>query len=73
MMRCQELGIDKLPFRSVVRVTLTGGKTFVGDYTDWTSAGDNEPDGESIGVRVDGTSYEIFLDEIESVDAVGTY
>ena len=72
-MRCQELGIDKLPFDAVVRVALKNGKTFVGDYEDWTSALDNEPDGESIGVKVDGVGYELFLDEIESVEAVGKY
>ena len=73
MLRCQELGIDKLPWNAVIRVNLKDGKAFVGDFTNWTSALDNEPDGESIGVRVDGVEYEIFLDEIESVVAVGTY
>ena len=73
MLRCQELGVDKLPFDAVIRVTLKNGKTFVGDYTDWTSALDNEPDGESIGVKVDGVAYEIFLDETATVEQVGKY
>ena len=73
MLRCQELGIESLSFDAVVKVTLTDGKTFVGDYTNWTSAEDNEPDGASIGVTVEGVGYEIFLDEIESVEEVGKY
>jgi hypothetical protein len=73
MLRCQELGIDKLAFNVVVKVTLADGKTFVGDYTNWTSEGDNEPDSESISIVVEGITYEVFLPEIESVEAVGAY
>ena len=73
MLRCQELGIDKLPFDAVIRVTLKDGRSFVGDYTNWTSELDNDPDGESIGVNVEDVGYEIFLDEIEAIEAVGKY
>ena len=67
------LGINELPFDAVICVTLKDGKSFVGDYVSWTSALDNEPDDESISIRVDGTLYEMFLDEIESVKEVGKY
>jgi hypothetical protein len=68
MQRYQELGIDKLSFDTVIKVTLKNGKVFTGDYDNWTSALDNEPDGESIGLMIDDVGYELFLDEIEAVE-----
>ena len=51
-----------------VKVTCTDGQVFIGEWIDWTSAQDNEPDPESITIaQADGFYTEIFVNEIKDI------
>lgn len=51
-----------------IKVSCIDGSIVEGVWMDWTSALDNEPDGESITVeRPSGTQIEIFVDEIKDI------
>ena len=53
-----------------IKVTCTDGDVLTGEWIDWTSEWDNEPDPESICIRLDeGYAMEIFVNEIENISA----
>ncbi|MCL2108144.1 MAG: hypothetical protein FWH20_02210 [Oscillospiraceae bacterium] len=70
-MTSEEIG--KIPINAIIKVTLDNGVIGKGRYIDWTSEFDNEPDPESITIVENGTQYEIFLDEIEKIEIIGSY
>lgn len=51
-----------------IRVTCNDGKVFIGKCTDYTQALDNEPEIDSIGLETTGLSYEIYENEIKSIE-----
>ncbi len=57
-------------FDKQVNVICNDGRYIVGEWVDWASALDNEPDPESITIkRTDGAQIEIFVDEIKEIEA----
>lgn len=51
-----------------IKVTCTDGQVLIGEWIDWTSALDNEPDPESITIAQDNGFYtEIFVNEIKAI------
>lgn len=59
-----------------IKVTCIDGDVLTGEWIDWTSEWDNEPDPESITIYEDGGKVfgdggyvEIFVNEIESISA----
>ena len=53
-----------------IKVICTDGEELTGEWVDWTSEWDNEPDPESICIRLDeGYVMEIFANEIESISS----
>lgn len=53
-----------------IKVTCLNGKIFNGKCTDFTQALDNEPEIDSIGLNVNGISYELYENEIKSVEVI---
>ncbi|MGI6080827.1 MAG: hypothetical protein ACOYBV_07630 [Candidatus Avilachnospira sp.] len=54
-----------------IKVICTDGDVLTGEWIDWTSEWDNEPDPESITIHEDGGGYvEIYIDEIKDITAV---
>lgn len=53
-----------------IKVTCIDGDVLTGEWIDWTSERDNEPDPESIGIQLnEGYPIEIFVNEIEKIEA----
>lgn len=51
-------------------VTCTDDDILTGEFVDWTSEQDNEPDPESITVKADnGAFIELYVNEIKSIEA----
>ena len=58
-------------FDKQIKVTCTDGQIVTGEFRDWTSSQDNEPDPESITVSKPwGEQIEIYIDEIQSIEEV---
>ena len=53
-----------------IKVSCLNGKIFSGKCTDYTQALDNEPEVESIGLNADGLSYELYENEIKSIEMI---
>lgn len=53
-----------------VKVICLNGKIFSGKCTDFTQALDNEPEVDSIGLNVNGISYELYENEIKSIELI---
>ncbi|MFT8313184.1 MAG: hypothetical protein ABF633_02895 [Clostridium sp.] len=53
-----------------IRVRCLSGKVFEGKCTDFTQALDNEPEIDSIGLETDKLSYELYENEIESIEVI---
>jgi len=59
--------LQKIP----VRVTCTDGEEIEGIIIDWTSAANNEPDGESLTLMTkDCPCLEVYFEEIEDIKLV---
>lgn len=53
-----------------IKVVCTDGEVLTGEWIDWTSEWDNDPDPESICIRLDdGNAMEIFVNEIKSISS----
>lgn len=51
-----------------VKITCIDGQVITGEWIDWTSAQDNEPDPESITIaQADGFFIELFINEIKDI------
>lgn len=51
-----------------VNVLCTDGQIIMGEWIDWTSAQDNEPDPESITIlKTGGILVEVFVNEIAAI------
>ncbi|MEG1967220.1 MAG: hypothetical protein RR142_06060 [Clostridia bacterium] len=64
--------IDLLKYENLldeqIVVTCLDGKEVTGEWMDWTSAQDNEPDPESMTIRrADGAQIEIFIEEVKAI------
>ncbi len=55
-------------FGKEITIICTDNQTLTGILTGYTSELDNEPDGESIIIDDGPIPYEIFIDEIKSVE-----
>lgn len=53
-----------------IKVTCLNGKIFSGKCTDFTQALDNEPEVDSIGLKVNDISYELYENEIKSIEVI---
>ena len=54
-----------------VTVVCIDGDSITGEWIDWTSEQDNEPDPESITViRSDGAPIEIYINEIKEIQGI---
>lgn len=53
-----------------IKVTCLEGEVFQGQCTDYTQALDNEPEIASIGIKSNGISYELYENEIKSIEIV---
>lgn len=53
-----------------IKVICKSGRVFKGKCIDYTQALDNEPYVDSIGLNVDGISYEIYENEIKRVEKI---
>jgi hypothetical protein len=53
-----------------IKVICNNGKVFEGKCTDYTQALDNEPEIDSIGLKTTGLSYELYQNEIKSIEVV---
>lgn len=53
-----------------IKVIFIDGQIMEGKCTDFTQALDNEPEIDSIGVNVDGISYELYENEIKSIEVL---
>jgi hypothetical protein len=54
-----------------ITVYCTDGDTVSGEWIDWTSEQDNEPDGESVTLRIEGIRLcEIPVSEIERIEEI---
>ena len=52
-----------------IKVTGNNGQIFTGEWLDWTSEADNEPDPESITIKTsDGALVEIYVSDIRQVE-----
>ena len=67
------LAIDDLPWDAVVRVTLKNGTVVTGEYGYWTNAFHNEPNGEIIFVENGEVLNELQVDEIISIEQIGSF
>lgn len=55
-------------------VVCKSGRIFTGRCIDYTQALDNEPEIDSIGLNVSGVIYELYENEIKSIEIIeGTY
>lgn len=52
-----------------IKVICLNGKVFIGKCIDFTQALDNEPEIDSIGLNVNDISYELYENEIKSIEA----
>ncbi|WP_392486756.1 hypothetical protein ACER0A_002175 [Haloimpatiens sp. FM7315] len=53
-----------------IKVICLNGKILKGKCTDFTQALDNEPEVDSIGLNVNQTNYELYENEIKSVEVI---
>ncbi|MDY2632385.1 MAG: hypothetical protein SOV85_13695 [Clostridium sp.] len=53
-----------------IKVVCKSGRIFNGKCIDYTQALDNEPEIDSIGLNVNGISYEIYENEIKSIELI---
>lgn len=53
-----------------IKVTCLDEKIFIGKCTDFTQALDNEPEVDSIGLNINGISYELYENEIKSIEII---
>lgn len=53
-----------------IRVNCLSGEVFEGKCTDFTQALDNEPEIDSIGLESAGLNYELYENEIESIEII---
>ena len=66
-MKTTHFNIKKF-MNKIVNIKCNDGEKLIGKLINYTSALDNEPDGESITIK-DGNSYiEIFTEEIEKIE-----
>ena len=70
-MTSKELGISSELYDKKITVICVDGQRISGILDGWTSAADNEPDGESITLLVENESpTEIMIDEIAEIKVV---
>ena len=62
--------VKDLPAGTKIRVVLTDGSVLVGKYETYTSAITNDPQIASIDLDADDGVYEIYENEISSVEPV---
>lgn len=53
-----------------IKVTCIDEQIFTGKCTDYTQSLDNEPEIDSIGLNVNGISYELYENEIKSIEVI---
>ncbi|RDY22610.1 hypothetical protein CHF27_012505 [Romboutsia maritimum] len=53
-----------------LKVTCTNGKIIEGTYESYTQALDNEPEIASIGIKTKDINYELYENEIESLEVI---
>lgn len=53
-----------------IKVTCLSGKVFEGKCVDFTQALDNEPEIDSIGLETTELSYELYENEIKSIEVI---
>ncbi|WP_418223567.1 hypothetical protein [Clostridium isatidis] len=53
-----------------IKVTCLDKQIFTGKCTDYTQSLDNEPEIDSIGLNVNGISYELYENEIKSIEVI---
>lgn len=53
-----------------IKVTCKSGRIFKGKCIDYTQSLDNEPEIDSIGLNVNGISYELYENEIKSIEII---
>ncbi|WP_343348616.1 hypothetical protein [Terrisporobacter petrolearius] len=51
-----------------IKVICLNNKVFKGKCTDYTQGLDNEPEIDSIGLDVNGINYELYENEIKSIE-----
>ena len=51
-----------------IKIVCLNSKVFNGKCTDYTKALDNEPEIDSIGLDVKGINYELYENEIKSIE-----
>ncbi|AKA68539.1 hypothetical protein [Clostridium scatologenes] len=51
-----------------IKITTIEGEVFEGKCTDFTPALDNEPEVDSIGLKTTTLSYEVYENEIKSIE-----
>ena len=53
-----------------IKVTLSDGEILIGKCLDYTKAIENDPEIDSIDLKIKKDIYEIFENEIESIDLI---
>ncbi|MBC8589117.1 hypothetical protein [Paratissierella segnis] len=53
-----------------IKITLNDGQILIGNCIGYTNAIENDPEKDSIDVKVNKYIYEIYIDEINSIEKI---
>jgi small nuclear ribonucleoprotein (snRNP)-like protein len=53
-----------------IKITLNDGQILIGDCIEYTNAIENDPEVDSIDVKIKKDIYEIYIDEIKEIEII---
>ncbi len=53
-----------------IKITLNDGQILVGDCIEYTNAIENDPEVDSIDIKIKKDIYEIYVDEIKEIEII---